>query len=124
MYKINTYDFKEFIKSCLEFPIIKNNKFEFEINIILLITKYYNSDIISRGIILSMIGSLILFNIKYKKFIYLKKLEPFICTDNIIKYLIIIVNNIKSMKKEKIIKEKNSITDEINVLDFIFDYYE
>ncbi len=124
IYNININDFKEFIVSCLEFPIIKTSKFDFEINIILLITKYYNMDKISRSIILSMIGSMLIFNIKYKKFIYLKKLEPFIHSDDMIKYLIIIANNIKNLKQEKIIPEKDFLYNEINILDFIFDYYE
>ncbi len=123
-YNININDFKEFIVSCLEFPIIKTSKFDFEINIILLVTKYYNMDKITRCIILSMIGSLMIFNIKYKKFIYLKKLEPFIHCDDMVKYLIIIANNINNLKQDKIIPEKNISYNEINILDFIFDYYE
>jgi hypothetical protein len=71
IYNINMNEFKEFIVSCLDFPIIKTSKFDFEINIILLITKYYNMDNVARSIILSMIGSMLIFNIKYKKFIYL-----------------------------------------------------
>lgn len=124
IYTINTNDFTEFIMNCLEFPLIKPNKFEFEINIILLVTKYFNSNNVARNIITSMIGSMLIFNIKYKKYNYIKKLHNFIHCDNNIKYLIILANNMTEIKLDSIIQETNKHNENINMLDFIFDYYQ
>ena len=63
---INKEELEDFLSYCLEYPIIKKNKLEFEMEIIILHNKYIYANMITKQIIISMIGSMIIFNIKYK----------------------------------------------------------
>jgi hypothetical protein len=124
--KIDLNDFKEFIKSCLITNPNKESRINFELDIITLISKYCHSDAITRKIICIMIGRLLLYNINYRNFYYLRKLELFFHEDLEIKYLIILVNNLlecKSNLQLKLPQNNNISFKNINILDFVFDYY-
>ena len=121
--KIDKNDFIEFIKSCLITSPTKESRINFELDIITLISKYCNSDEITRKIICIVIGRLLLYNINYRNFRYLKKLELFFHENLEITYLIILVNNLLECKLYlPNISIKPSFKN-INILDFIFDYY-
>lgn len=146
---IQTQQFVQFVKDCLEYPEEKLSKNDFEINIIQLIEKYnqnYSIDVMN--LINVKIGSLLLNHIQYKNFDYLKKIEKqfgsqykFSKTidsqffNSQICYLIIMINNLLSIKKTQIINPNYKIkkskkinmkeikTDNFDYLDFIFDYW-
>jgi hypothetical protein len=122
--KIDKNDFIEFIKLCLNTSPIKETSINFELDIITLISKYYHSNKITRKIICIMIGRLLLYNINYKDFYYLKRLDFFFHEDLEIKYLIILVNNLSECKLDSLQKNNDKTSfKKINILDFIFDYY-
>jgi len=144
---IITKDFTQFVKDCLEYPTESMGKAEWEINIIQLIDKYnenLSTDILK--FINVKLGSLILGNIKYKNFSYLKKVEKQLTTpykfptidDNQnftsqICWLMIMINNLLSVTKNKLVdlnyqtkstQEINEIkTQNFDYLDWIFDYW-
>lgn len=120
---INMDDFTNFLNLCLETPIMsKSTRINFELDIISLVNKYINAtDTITRKVACIVIGRLLLSNIKYKNFSYLKKLELYFYEENEIKYLIIMINNLIECTKYDI-AIKPSIKD-INMIDFVFDYY-
>lgn len=121
--KIDKNDFIEFIKSCLITSPNKETRINFELDIITLISKYNQSDEITKKIICIMIGRLILYNINYKSFYYLRKLELFFHEDLEIKYLIILINNLLECKLNLPQKYDKPVFKNINILDFTFDYY-
>jgi hypothetical protein len=113
---INKEELVDFMSYCLDYPMIKKNKLDFEMEIIILLNKYIYANMLTKQIIISMIGSMIIFNIKYKKFEYLKKLNLYYHLDTKIKYLIFIINNIEELTT------KISVNNKFDILDFIFDY--
>ncbi len=149
---INTKHFVQFIKDCLEYPVENLSKHDFEINIIQLIDKYNNNfsfDILN--LINIKLGNLILSHIKFKNFAYLKNLHKQFGSQNKLAnikdiqffnsqicYLIILLNNLISVKKQQKnnqnyrIKKSQVIqlnqinqlkTENFDYLDFIFDYW-
>lgn len=146
---VNTKNFVQFVANCLEYPVQKLSKDEFEINVIQLVDKYnqnYTCDVMN--LINTKLGSLILHHIQYKNFTYLKSIEKQFGLGNKfsktidsqffnsqICYLLIMINNLVSLNKiplanknYKIKKTKeNSITqiktENFDYLDFIFDYW-
>ena len=144
---INNNHFKQFIRDCIEFEFEIKSKFDFETEVIQLIEKYSN---INKQIINYLnikLGSLILSNLKYKNFAYLKKIEKYFipeyanitdtnCSKNNnlqIQYLIIMINNLINVSTNPTINlnyqiDKNLLfqnikTDQYDHLDFIFDYF-
>ena len=121
---INIDDFKNYIKLCLQSKFNTTSKINFELDIISLICKFYDSDIITKKIICIMIGKLILSNIKYKNFYYLKKLELFFHVNDEIKYLLILITNIIECNPKSVIyKPYIKVIQDSDIIDFIFDYY-
>ena len=143
---IDTKQFVQFVKDCLEYPQENLSKTDFEINIIQLIDKYnnnYSLDILN--IINIKLGNLLLSHIKFKNFDYLRNLEKQFCSHNKLAntadvqyfnsqicYLIIMLNNLVSVKKNqkdnqnykiKKLQIKKLEKDNICYLDFIFDYW-
>ena len=120
--RINKEEITDFISYCLEFPIVKKTKIDFEIEIMILFDKYKQSNNITKYIIIGMIGSMILFNIKYKNFKYLNNLESYFQLDPNIKYLIIMINNLEELIITHNNNNNNITNNKFNILDFIFDY--
>ena len=125
-------NFREFIKECIQYPMIKKSVTDFEVDVIFLISKFFDSynnnkdENMKRKVILYMLGSLLLFNIKYKNYDYLRKLELFFShtntyEDECIKFLIIMMNNLNKITIEDTY-DKNLLS--IDMIDFAFDYYE
>jgi hypothetical protein len=121
--KIDKNDFIEFIKSCLYSKPNKETRINFELDIITLISKYTQSDGITRKVICIMIGRLLLYNINYRNFYYLGKLELFFHEDLEIKYLIILVNNLLECTLNLPQNNTKPSFKNINILDFVYDYY-
>jgi hypothetical protein len=132
--KIDYNLFKRFIKECMLInvtlihdDIIENQRDLFEINIIQLIEHYPLSDSQTKCIITVMIGNIILNNIEYFDFFYLRKLQNFFDPyGNSIegmqcRFLIILLNNLVKVKVKPILQKPNTILEE-NILDFIYDY--
>ncbi len=142
---IDYYDFKNFINSCLENKSIVESRNSFELQCVQLIEKLLTSSSIYVNINFKLyccqkLGSLILYNCSYKDFQGLKKIhslftsitsEPDVKINSLnsqIRYLVIILNNfigisiIKHKIKEQYTSKK--IQNQINMLDFIYDYYE
>lgn len=132
--KIEYNLFKNFIKECLLIKvlmeyneIIENRRDLFEINIIQLIEKYSTADTQIRCIITKMLGCLLLNNIEYFDFFYLRKIQNFFnpyanSTEAMqCRFLIILLNN---LMKVKVKSQKNNIKSILteNILDFIYDY--
>jgi hypothetical protein len=146
---IDTKQFVQFVKDCLEYPVENLSKSDFEINIIQLIDKFnnnYNLDILN--LINIKLGSLILSHIKFKNFDYLKKVEKQFgsqnklantadvqCFNSQICYLIIILNNLVNVnkiqknnhnyqiKKSQLTQINQIKIENFDYLDFIFDYW-
>lgn len=145
---INNTHFKNFIRDCLEYNSTIKNKSDFDIEVIQIVEKYshkYNPEIIK--LLNIKLGSLILSNFKYKNLEYLKNLEKYFVpkynfsssdiVDNQtynsqIHFLIIIINNLISISKNRTINLNYQIksnqchninTSQFNYLDFIFDYF-
>jgi hypothetical protein len=146
---IDTKQFVQFIKDCLEYPVENLTKTDFEINIIQLIDKYnsnYSLDILN--LVNIKLGSLLLSHIKFKNFSYLKKVEKQFgsqsklantadvqCFNSQICFLIIMLNNLISVEKKQKnnhnyqikksqLEQMNQInTENFDYLDFIFDYW-
>jgi hypothetical protein len=122
-------EFKNFIDACLhsKYNDTVDTLIVTEGEIIQLIESY---DFISNAKfkieIIKKIGNYILTKPKIKRFKYLHKLVKYYNYDigteqNIyIKFLIILINNFISLQE---IKLNNINSDNINILDFIFDYY-
>lgn len=121
--KIDKNDFIEFIKSCLNSKPKKESRTNFELDIITLITKYCHSEGITRKVICIMIGRLLLYNINYRNFYYLRKLELFFHEDLEIKYLLILVNNLLECTLNLPLNNTKPSFKNINILDFVYDYY-
>ena len=145
---INTKQFIQFIKDCLEYPEENLSKSDFEIAVIQLIGKYNNNSLDILYLVNIKLGSLILSHIKFKDFDYLKKVEKQFGShsklantadiqyfNSQICYLIIILNNLISVKKiqknnhyyqikkSQLVQMKQIKTDNFDYLDFIFDYW-
>ncbi len=146
---INTKNFIQFVANCLKYPGEKLSKDEFEINVIQLVNKYnqnYTCDVMN--LINTKLGSLILHNIQYKNFAYLKSIEKqfgfgnkFLKTidsqffNSQICYLLIMINNLLSLNKIPLVNKNYKIkktnetsitqikTENFDYLDFIFDYW-
>ena len=146
---IDTKQFVQFIKDCLEYPVENLTKTDFEINIIQLIDKYnsnYSLDILN--LVNIKLGSLLLSHIKFKNLSYLKKVEKQFgsqsklantadvqCFNSQICYLIIMLNNLVSVgkiqknnhnyqiKKSQLVQMNQLNTENFDYLDFIFDYW-
>ena len=122
---IDMNDFKNFIMLCLETTLNISTKTNFELDIISLIAKFNSSNITTQKIICIMIGRLILYNIKYKNFYYLRKLELFFHYIVEIKYLLILITNLTECKPKYNISKRPSLDtlQDSDIIDFIFDYY-
>jgi len=135
-------EFKNFIKECMEIKYPNSfSKFDFETQIIQLIESYKIFPNFSNQIMINKkIGNLLLNNIDFIKFDYLKNLYKnfnSIAHTNVLseeyiknsqyKYLIIIMNNLVEVKSSNIYFENNQHSSldllKINYLDFIYDYY-
>ena len=146
---IDTKQFVQFVKDCLEYPSENLSKSDFEINVIQLIDKYnnnYSLDILN--LINIKLGSLLLSHIKFKNFDYIKKVEKQFGSQNKLAntadvqyfnsqicFLIIILNNLVSVnkiqktnnnykiKKSQLTQINQIKTENFDYLDFIFDYW-
>lgn len=141
LYEFKLEEIWKFIKSCLELGENYLDRFDFESRIIQLVCKYDEySDVGTRLILDKKIGNLLLFNHKFIDFPYLKKIEKhfysvpktnfFNGTSGLeqnqeIKFLIIIINNLKNVIIEDPFYNKHINTCEgFKLIDFIFDYYD
>ena len=146
---IDTKQFYQFVKDCLEYPEENLSKSDFEIAVIQLIGKYNNNNSLDiLNLVNIKLGNLILSHIKFKDFDYLKKVEKQFGShsklantadvqyfNSQICYLIIILNNLISVKKilknnhyyqikkSQLVQMKQIKTDNFDYLDFIFDYW-
>lgn len=128
---INLDKLKKFILKCLSSNYINNinTNNDFYNKIIILVDKLikYNDNNEIRSSTIEYIGFILLNNNKYKNYNYLKLLEEFFINKYFslnnrnynymeLKYLIILINNIK-----KIIVSNNKIYN-FDIIDYIFDY--
>ncbi len=144
---INTKQFVQFVKDCLEYPIEQLDKEHWELNVIQLVGKYSEqlpSEVMH--MINIKLGSLILSQPTYKSFPYLKKIEKqFTASYKLMSnedtesfssqicWLLIMINNLVSVSKigktkshyksKKPNEITNGQTGNFDLLDFIFDYW-
>ncbi len=131
---IDYYEFKQFVQDCIELDSSVASKDQFELECIHMLEKLSTEIDVNFKLYCCMkLGSLILSNFSYKNFIYLKKINNhFNCNlsgllNSQIRYLIIILNNLieintSNIKQPK--KLKTNVLQEINFMDFIYDYYQ
>ena len=139
---VDIKEFNQFVKDCLEYSVEKLSQSDFESIVIQLIDKYkYNYSLQVLKLINIKLGSLILSNPEYKNFDYLKKLEKEFSSHNKlskndnppyfyaqIRYLIIMLNNLVSVRKTKNPVSNYKIIQmdqfkKFDYLDFVFDYW-
>lgn len=130
---IDYNEFKQFVQNCIELDSLVATRDQFELECVHILEKLSTETDVNFKLYCCMkLGSLILSNFSYKNFTYLKKINNhFNCNlsgllNSQIRYLIIILNNlidinISNIKQKKL---KTNIIQEINFMDFIYDYYQ